>query len=89
MVCAIVRIVVLEEVAAEVRSGPVLLSAGSFVGLAGHSGTGDAGIFQNPDGSYVLRFEAFDIEDGPDLAVYVVPVRRVRRRVRRRHLTIG
>lgn len=53
--------------------GPVLLGAGQFVGLAGHSGTGDAGIFQNPDGSLVLRFENFDIENGPDLEVYLVP----------------
>jgi hypothetical protein len=53
--------------------GPVLLGAGQFVGLAGHSGTGDAGIFQNPDGSLVLRFESFDIQNGPDLEVYLVP----------------
>jgi hypothetical protein len=54
-------------------AGPVLLGAGSFVGLAGHTGTGDAGIFENPDGSLVLRFENFDIENGPDLEVYLVP----------------
>ncbi len=54
-------------------SGPVLLGAGQFVGLAGHSGTGDAGIFENPDGSFVLRFENFDIQNGPDLEVYLVP----------------
>jgi hypothetical protein len=54
-------------------SEPVLLGAGQFVGLAGHSGTGDAGIFENPDGSLVLRFENFDIENGPDLEVYLVP----------------
>jgi hypothetical protein len=54
-------------------AGPVLLGAGQFVGLAGHSGTGDAGIFRNPDGSLVLRFENFDIENGPDLEVYLVP----------------
>jgi hypothetical protein len=53
--------------------GPVLLGAGQFVGLAGHSGTGDAGLFRNPDGSLVLRFENFDIENGPDLEVYLVP----------------
>ena len=52
---------------------PVLVGAGQFVGLAGHSGTGDAGIFENPDGSLVLRFENFDIENGPDLEVYLVP----------------
>ena len=54
-------------------SGPVLLGAGQFVGLAGHDGTGDAGLFQNPDGSLILRFENFDIENGPDLEVYLVP----------------
>lgn len=54
-------------------TGPVLLGAGRFVGLAGHSGTGDAGIFENPDGSLVLRFENFDIPNGPDLEVYLVP----------------
>jgi hypothetical protein len=54
-------------------TGPVLLGAGQFVGLAGHSGTGDAGIFENPDGSLVLRFENFDIQNGPDLEVYLVP----------------
>ncbi|HSP05011.1 MAG TPA: DM13 domain-containing protein [Acidimicrobiales bacterium] len=62
----------MQETATE-PSGPVLLAAGSFVGLAGHSGTGDAGIFENPDGSLALRFEAFDIENGPDLEVYLVP----------------
>ena len=54
-------------------AGPVLLGSGQFVGLAGHDGTGDAGIFENPDGSLVLRFENFDIENGPDLEVYLVP----------------
>ncbi|MDJ0925468.1 MAG: DM13 domain-containing protein [Acidimicrobiia bacterium] len=54
-------------------NGPALLGAGQFVGLAGHSGTGDAGIFENPDGSLVLRFENFDIQNGPDLEVYLVP----------------
>ncbi len=53
--------------------GPVLLGVGQFVGLAGHSGTGDAGLFENPDGSLVLRFENFDIQNGPDLEVYLVP----------------
>jgi Electron transfer DM13 len=61
-----------QEPAAE-PAVPALLGSGSFVGLAGHSGTGDAGIFRNPDGSYVLRFENFDIENGPDLEVYLVP----------------
>lgn len=54
-------------------TGPVLLGAGQFVGLAGHDGTGDAGIFENPDGTFTLRFENFDIDNGPDLEVYLVP----------------
>lgn len=54
-------------------AGPVLIGAGQFVGLAGHDGTGDAGIFENSDGSLVLRFENFAIENGPDLEVYLVP----------------
>ncbi len=62
-----------EEEPPPAPTGPVLLGAGQFVGLAGHDGTGDAGIFQNPDGSLILRFENFDIENGPDLEVYLVP----------------
>lgn len=52
---------------------PSLLGAGTFVGLAGHSGSGDAGIFRQPDGALLLRFERFDIQNGPDLEVYLVP----------------
>lgn len=52
---------------------PVLVGTGSFSGLAGHEGSGDAGFFRQPDGSYVLRFENFDIDNGPDLRLYVVP----------------
>jgi hypothetical protein len=52
---------------------PVLLGAGMFEGLAGHDGTGDAGIFREPDGSLVLRLENLDIQNGPDLHLYVVP----------------
>lgn len=54
-------------------AGPTLLASGSFVGLAGHDGEGDAGLFALPDGMQVLRFERFDIDNGPDLRLYVVP----------------
>ena len=54
---------------------PTLLGAGQFVGLAGHEGTGDAGVFELGDGNQLLRFENFDIERGPDLELYVVPGR--------------
>lgn len=52
---------------------PRLLGSGQFVGLAGHDGSGDAGFFALSDGSSVLRFENFDIENGPDLRLYVMP----------------
>jgi hypothetical protein len=54
-------------------AGPLLLGSGKFVGLAGHDGTGDAGIFRLPDGSIVVRLENFDIDNGPDLELYLVP----------------
>jgi hypothetical protein len=52
---------------------PVLRGGGQFVGLAGHEGTGNAAIIRLPDGSQVLRFENFDIQNGPDLKLYLVP----------------
>lgn len=52
---------------------PQLRGSGKFVGLAGHDGTGDAGIFRLPDGAHVLRLENFDIDNGPDLELYLVP----------------
>ena len=55
-----------------VTPGPILLAAGSFVGLAGHDGTGDAGIFRT-DGSHRLRLENLDIDNGPDLHLYLLP----------------
>jgi hypothetical protein len=59
--------------AAPAPTGPQLIGSGTFVGLAGHDGTGDAGIFRLEDGSFVLRLENFDIENGPDLELYLVP----------------
>lgn len=54
-------------------AGPRLLGSGAFVGLAGHQGTGDAGLFRRGNGSVVLRLENFDIDNGPDLELYLVP----------------
>jgi hypothetical protein len=54
-------------------AAPRLRGAGTFVGLAGHDGRGDAGLFALEDGSHVLRLENFDIDNGPDLRLYVVP----------------
>jgi hypothetical protein len=52
---------------------PVLRGSGMFVGLAGHDGTGDAGLFRVADGEHVLRLENLDIDNGPDLELYLVP----------------
>lgn len=52
---------------------PVLLGSGSFIGLAGHDGSGDAGVFALPEGNQVLRLENFEIDNGPDLKLYLVP----------------
>lgn len=58
---------------ATAAAGPRLRGTGSFVGLAGHDGRGDAALFELADGSHTLRLENFDIDNGPDLRLYVVP----------------
>lgn len=52
---------------------PVALASGSFQGLTGHRGAGTATIYELPDGSRVLRLEDFDVSNGPDLEVHLVP----------------
>lgn len=48
------------------------LSTGSFRDADSfHKGSGKADIYQGADGSYVLRFEDFDVTNGPDLHVYL------------------
>ena len=49
---------------------PVALVTASFVGADSfHEGSGDATIYELADGSRVLRFENFDVTNGPDLHV--------------------
>lgn len=53
---------------------PALIGEGSFVDAdSSHRGTGSAGIYQLEDGSRVLRFEDFEVTNGPDLHVLLVP----------------
>jgi hypothetical protein len=54
-------------------AGPVLLGSGELRGLARHRASGQAGVFARPDGSQALRLESLDVQNGPDLQVYVVP----------------
>jgi hypothetical protein len=46
---------------------------GTFEGLDGHRGAGEASLIATGDGSYVVRFSGVDIGSGPDLRAYLVP----------------
>ena len=57
--------------ATQPEPGPVQVSTGDFVGVD-HSATGTAAIFEQ-NGTFVLRFEDdTDIQNGPDLFVWLV-----------------
>jgi hypothetical protein len=47
-----------------------ILFQGEFYNLA-HEGAGTATIYQLADGSRILRFEGFEVLNGPDLHVYL------------------
>ena len=54
-------------------SGPTVVFMGQFVDADSfHQGSGGATIYQQPDGSHVLRFENFEVTNGPDLHVLLV-----------------
>jgi len=59
----------------DVESLQILLQ-GSFYDLA-HHGSGRATIYRLADGSRVLRFEDFEVLNGPDLHVYLATQDRV------------
>jgi len=50
-----------------------VLSQGSFYDIA-HLGAGQALVYQLADGSHVLRLQDFEVDNGPDLHVYLVPI---------------
>ncbi|MDX1532989.1 MAG: DM13 domain-containing protein [Nitrosopumilaceae archaeon] len=47
-----------------------ILKSGEFIGLAGHFAEGDAKILQVGEEQF-LRFENFEVTNGPDLRVYM------------------
>jgi len=49
-----------------------IVKSGNFEGLAGHYAEGLAKIIE-VDGSTFLRFEDFEVTNGPDLRVYITP----------------
>ena len=50
-----------------------VLSQGSFYDIA-HIGKGQALIYQLADGSRILRLQDFEVDNGPDLHVYLIPI---------------
>jgi hypothetical protein len=56
------------------ESSPVALGRGDFIGADDfHEASGTATIYELEDGPRVLRFEAFEVTNGPDLHVFLVP----------------
>jgi hypothetical protein len=54
-------------------TGPTALSVGTFVGVDSfHNGSGKATVYSLEDGQNLLRFEDFDVTNGPALHVYLV-----------------
>ncbi len=53
-------------------AAPMALGSGQFGMIdAIHQGTGTATLFALPDGQHLLRFEDFEVQNGPDLFVYL------------------
>lgn len=52
-------------------AAPVELGSAAFVGID-HDVTGVARLIQLEDGSWLVRFEQFDVEPGPDYDVYLL-----------------
>lgn len=50
----------------------VRVAAGELQGLTGHRAAGTVSLVEDVDGSYVVRFENFDIEGTPDPIVYLI-----------------
>jgi hypothetical protein len=50
-----------------------LLAQGAFYDLI-HVGEGQALVYQLADGSRILRLEGFEVDNGPDLYVYLMPL---------------
>ncbi len=54
-------------------TGPVVLGSGGFVGQAGHSAVGEASVVELSDGRRQLVLENLDVENGPDLKLFLSP----------------
>jgi len=54
-------------------SSEQVLAKGSFYNLV-YLSSGEALVYQLADGSRILRFQNFSVDNGPDLYVYLVPI---------------
>ncbi|MFZ0543868.1 MAG: DM13 domain-containing protein [Candidatus Promineifilaceae bacterium] len=62
-----------DDMMPETGGEPVVVSQGQFMGADNfHQGSGQATIYQLPEGGHVLRFEDFDVTNGPELHVFLV-----------------
>jgi hypothetical protein len=59
------------EAVASIEKGPMVVTKGSFKGLA-HETKGTAAVYQLADGKRTLRLTEFETSNGPDVHVYLV-----------------
>ena len=57
-------------------NAPTLIKQAEFYNVV-HEGKGKAEIFRLPDNSILLRFEDFQVLNGPDLHVYLAPAEKI------------
>jgi len=62
----------MDEMVKDSEPGIEIFKSGTFEGLAGHDAEGIAKIIQANDMTF-LRFENFQVTNGPDLRVYITP----------------
>lgn len=62
-----------EAMPSDDTTGMSILARGEFYAVA-HEGHGRATVHQLADGSRVLRLDDFEVLNGPDLHVYLVPI---------------
>ncbi len=63
----------MDEAMPGTSDSPTIVGQGQFVDADSfHQGSGQATIYRLPDGSHVLRFENFQVTNGPDLRVLLV-----------------
>ncbi len=67
---AVEAILVNEGMPENAGAGMTIISEGEFYDIA-HEGTGTATIYQLADGVRILRFENFEVSNGPQLHVYL------------------